>query len=37
MTNSKHPATAAIAERMHALVEGEVTFRNLDVVRAHMP
>jgi Protein of unknown function (DUF1059) len=37
MTNSKHPATAAIAERMTALAGGEVTFRNLDVVRAQMP
>ncbi len=37
MTNSKHPATAAIAERMNALAGGEVTFRNLDVVRAQMP
>jgi hypothetical protein len=37
MTNSKHPATAAIAERMNTLVDGEVTFRNLDVVRAQMP
>ncbi|MCD2191781.1 DUF1059 domain-containing protein [Actinomycetospora endophytica] len=37
MTNSKHPATAAIAERMTALAGGEVTFRNLDVVRCQMP
>jgi Protein of unknown function (DUF1059) len=37
MTNSKHPATAAIAERMGAMVEGEIAFRNLDVVRAQMP
>ncbi|MDT7743389.1 MAG: hypothetical protein QOE59_2467 [Actinomycetota bacterium] len=37
MTNSKHPATAAIAERMSSLVDGEITFRNLDVVRAQMP
>ncbi len=37
MTNSKHPATAAIAERMTALAGGDVTFRNLDVVRAQMP
>ncbi len=36
MTNSKHPATATIAERMSAMVDGEVTFRNLDVVRAQM-
>lgn len=37
MTNSKHPATAAIAERLTALAGGEVAFRNLDVVRAQMP
>jgi hypothetical protein len=37
MTNSKHPATAAIAERLTALAGGDVTFRNLDVVRAQMP
>lgn len=37
MTNSKHPATAAIAERFSAMAGGEVSFRNLDVVRAQMP
>jgi hypothetical protein len=37
MTNSKHPATAAIAERLSAVIDGEVSYRNLDVVRAHMP
>ncbi len=37
MTNSKHPATAAIAERLSALAGGEVSFRNLDVVRAQTP
>jgi predicted small metal-binding protein len=37
MTNSKHPATAAIAERMTAMADGEVGFRNLDIVRTHMP
>lgn len=36
MTNSKHPATAAIAERMTAMSRGEVKFRNLDIVRTHM-
>jgi hypothetical protein len=36
MTNSKHPATAAIAERMTALAGGDVSFRNLDIVRAQM-
>ncbi len=36
MTNSKHPATAAIAERMNSLSDGEVAFRNLDIVRAQM-
>lgn len=37
MTNSKHPATAAIAERLTAMADGEVAFRNLDVVRTQMP
>jgi hypothetical protein len=37
MTNSKHPATAEIAERMTAMAGGRMTFRNLDVVRAQMP
>ncbi|HEY2196080.1 MAG TPA: DUF1059 domain-containing protein [Actinomycetospora sp.] len=37
MTNSKHPATAAFAERLTALAGGDVTFRDLDVVRAQMP
>jgi predicted small metal-binding protein len=37
MTNSKHPATAAIAERLTSMAGGQVTFRNLDVVRAQMP
>jgi hypothetical protein len=34
MVNSKHPATARIAERMCEIVDGEPKFRNLDVVRA---
>jgi hypothetical protein len=33
MRNSKHPATGRIAERMRERVEGEQTFRNLDVQR----
>lgn len=37
MVNSKHPATARIAERMREIVDGEPTFRNLDVVRARTP
>jgi hypothetical protein len=37
MANSEHPATAKIAARMTTLVDGEITFRNLDVVRAQMP
>jgi quinol monooxygenase YgiN len=37
MVNSKHPATARIAERMREIVDGEPKFRNLDVVRARTP
>ena len=32
MENSNRPETAAYAEKMMALCEGEVTFRNLDVI-----
>lgn len=37
MANSAHPATAASAERLGKLVQGEPGFRNLDVIRAHTP
>ncbi|HEY2225736.1 DUF1059 domain-containing protein [Actinomycetospora sp.] len=37
MTNSAHPATAASAERMGKLAEGEPGFRNLDIIAARTP
>jgi hypothetical protein len=37
MANSAHPATAASAERLGKLVQGEPGFRNLDIIRAHTP
>ncbi|MFF0145070.1 uncharacterized protein DUF1059 [Amycolatopsis sulphurea] len=37
MSNSKHPATGRIAAGMSELVDGEPSYRNLDVVRAETP
>ncbi len=37
MTNSAHPATAAVADRLCKLAHGEPGFRNLDIIRAHTP
>jgi predicted small metal-binding protein/quinol monooxygenase YgiN len=37
MTNSAHPATAAVADRLGKLAHGEPGFRNLDIIRAQTP
>jgi len=37
MRNSDHPATARIAKRMGEMCNGEVVFRNLDVVSSRTP
>jgi quinol monooxygenase YgiN len=37
MANSAHPATAASAERLGKLANGEPGFRNLDIIRAQTP
>ena len=35
--NSDHPVTTAFAEKMRALCDGPLTFRDLEVVRAETP
>jgi hypothetical protein len=35
MANSNRPETAAFAEQMMKLCEGDATFRNLDVLKAY--
>ncbi len=37
MRNSEHPATARIAKRMGEMCNGDIAFRNLDVVTGRTP
>ena len=37
MRNSEHPATSKIAKRMGEMCDGDVVFRNLDVVSSRTP
>lgn len=37
MRNSEHPATARIAKKMSEMCDGDVVFRNLDVVSSRTP